>query len=67
MISGNTREVDIPLSFLGNKTAKATLYMDGADADTEATSTRITTCKISRTDTLHVTVARNGGFVAVLK
>lgn len=67
MISGEARNLDIPLSFLGNKTAKATLYMDGADADTEATSTMITSCKLRPADTLHVNVARNGGFVAVLK
>lgn len=67
MISGEAREIDILLSFLGDKTAKATIYMDGTEADTEATSTNITSCKFSSADTLHVHFARNGGFVAVFQ
>lgn len=64
MGSGEPRDLEIPLCFLGKKAAKAVIYKDGPDADTEAMSAEISTCKLGSKDTLHVHLARNGGFVA---
>lgn len=65
MSSGAPRDLDIPLDFLGKSKVKAVLYKDGPDADTEARSTEISSCKLGPKDTLAVHLARNGGFIAV--
>lgn len=64
MSSGEPRDLEIPLCFLGGRAHKAVLYKDGPEADETAVSTEISSCKLSSDDTLQVHLARNGGFVA---
>lgn len=67
MSSGEPRDLEIPLCFLGGRAYKAVLYKDGPEADETAVSTEISSCKLSSDDTLQVHLARNGGFVATFE
>jgi alpha-glucosidase len=55
------REVDIPLSFLGNGNYIAKIYADAADAATDATHTTLSKVPVDRSTVLHVHMVSGGG------
>jgi alpha-glucosidase len=65
----DTRELDIPLSFLKKGKFKALIIQDGDDADyrTRNESYKSSTKEVSATDILHVKLAPGGGACIVIK
>jgi alpha-glucosidase len=55
------RDVDIPLSFLGNGQYVAEIYADAPDAATEATHTTLSRQPVDRSTVLHVHMVSGGG------
>ncbi len=55
------REVDIPLSFLGNGDYIAEIYADAADSATEATHTTLSKVPVDRSTVQHVHMVSGGG------
>jgi alpha-glucosidase len=55
------RDVQVPLSFLGEGRYEAEIYADGADADTQPTHVTITTKPVVSTDSLTLHLAPGGG------
>jgi alpha-glucosidase len=65
MSNWDDRDLDIPLSFLGNGSYDAETFADGADADRVATSLQISKKRVVKGDTLHVHLASGGGYAAI--
>lgn len=63
MNADTARTVSLPLAFLGNRRAEATVWADGTAADAVVKSQRT----VSGSDTLELQLAATGGAVAVLK
>ena len=56
------RDIDLPLSFLGDGTYTTQIYEDGKDAATDAKQVAIHEQSVSRSQTLHIHLAPGGGF-----
>ena len=56
-----SRDVDIPLDFLGEGAYTAEIFADGPDAAEDATNVSMTTETVSSDDVLHVSLAPGGG------
>jgi alpha-glucosidase len=65
MTNWDTRDFEIPLSFLGTGEYEAQIFADGADADKVATSLSITKKQVRGGDQLPIHLAPGGG-VAVI-
>ncbi|MFD2825283.1 glycoside hydrolase family 97 N-terminal domain-containing protein [Leeuwenhoekiella polynyae] len=65
----NSRELDIPLTFLNTGTYKALIIQDGDTADyrTQNESYKTSHRAVNSTDTLHVKIAPGGGACILLK
>jgi len=66
MSAGPPREIEIPLSFLGNGTFRMTLWQDGAKAEADPNDISSAPREVTRAQTFSVSLATDGGFVAVL-
>ena len=66
MTNWDSRELEIPLSFLGAGEYEAQIFADGADADKVATSLSITKKRVKVSDKLSVHLAPGGGAAVVL-
>ena len=66
MTNGDTRDLDIPLGFLGSGEYEAQIFADGADADKVATSLSISTRRVRATDKLSIHLAPGGGLAVIL-
>ena len=62
----NSRELEVPLDFLGTGRFEAKIFADGADADRVPTSVSISTKRLQRGDKLTVHLAPGGGAAAIL-
>lgn len=60
------RDVQLPLTFLGDGTYAATLYTDGVNANQNASDYRTQALSLSAADTLTVHLAQGGGFAMTL-
>lgn len=67
MCAGDSRNIDLPLDFLGGGEYTMTLHSDGANADTDAMDSSVSTSVVTAGDTLRLHIARNGGAVAEFK
>ena len=63
----NWRELNIPLSFLGEGKHAMTAFTDGINAFQQAMDYRKNDSQVTSGDTFKVRVARNGGFAAVIR
>ena len=63
MTDWDSRQLNIPLDFLGTGQYRATVWRDAADANTSAEHLVIETKTLSRTDRLSVNLAPGGGTV----
>jgi alpha-glucosidase len=61
------RDVEIPLSFLGDGKYRIKIFADGQDADKVATSVSISEKGVARTDRLTVHLAPGGGWAAIIQ
>ncbi|MDR0560063.1 MAG: glycoside hydrolase family 97 protein [Prevotellaceae bacterium] len=62
------REFDLPLDFLPQgKTLRMTAFEDGQNADRQAMDYNVRQQDVKHNDILHVQLARNGGFAAVIE
>lgn len=60
------RTLTLPLTFLkSGKTYTATIYADKPESDQQATAIAISTQKVKASDTLSITMVRNGGWNAI--
>jgi len=65
MTNWETRDLEIPLSFLGSGEYEAQIFADGADADKVATSLGITKKRVRAGDKLPVHLAPGGGLAVI--
>ena len=66
--NGKAREFNLSLDFLqAGKTYRMTSFTDGINADRQAMDYRCTESRTDAAQTLHIQMARNGGFAAVLE
>ncbi|HXW14646.1 MAG TPA: glycoside hydrolase family 97 C-terminal domain-containing protein, partial [Terriglobia bacterium] len=61
------RDLEIPLSFLGQGKYEARIFADGPDADKTATSVSVSKKNVSGNDMLKVHLAPGGGWAAIVK
>ncbi len=61
MTNWSSRDLEIPLSFLGPGKFEARIYADGKDADTVATSLEIGKKRVGKGDKIKVRLAQGGG------
>jgi len=66
MTSWDSRDLEIPLGFLGPGTYVAQVFADGPDADKTATSLGLTSKKVKAADKLTVHLAPGGGVALIL-
>jgi alpha-glucosidase len=66
MTSWDARDLDLPLDFLGAGEYEATLFIDGADAATVATSLEIAKKTVKAGDRLALKLAPGGGAAVML-
>ena len=66
MTNWDSRDLEIPLGFLGPGTYVAQVFADGADADKTATSLNLVTKKVKAGDKLTVHLAPGGGVALIL-
>jgi len=66
MSNWDTRDFEIPLSFLGTGEYEAQIFADGADADKVATSLSITKKQVRGGDKLPVHLAPGGGVAVIV-
>ena len=66
--NGKTRQFDLPLNFLQQgRTYSMTSFTDGINADRQAMDYRRNESRTDAAQSLHIQMARNGGFAAVLE
>jgi alpha-glucosidase len=66
MTNWDTRDLEIPLDFLGSGEYEAEVFADGPDADKAATSLNIVRKRVTATDKLAVHLAPGGGAAVIL-
>jgi len=66
MTNWDSRDLELPLSFLGAGEYEAQIFADGADADKVATSLSITKKRVKASDNLKVHLAPGGGLAVIL-
>ena len=66
MTNWDARDMEIPLSFLGEGDYEAQIFADGADADKVATSVQISRKSVRAGDTLKLHLAPGGGAAVIL-
>jgi alpha-glucosidase len=66
MSAKRSREVAVPLSFLGAGRYTARIWKDASDADADPNHLTLETLNLSSADTLNLHLALDGGFVAQL-
>jgi alpha-glucosidase len=67
MTNWDARDLEIPLSFLGQGKYQAHIFADGPDADKTPTSVSVSKKIVSGSDTLKVHLAPGGGWAAILQ
>lgn len=67
MTNGKARDIEIPLGFLGSGQRQMELYIDGVNADREATDYRIIHSDVNSSDVLRVHLAPDGGCSAIIR
>ena len=65
MTDWDSRDLDVPLDFLGSGKYSAQIFADGADADANAKSLAITTRKVNAGDHLALHLASGGGAAVI--
>ncbi len=65
MTNWDSRDLEIPLSFLGAGEYEAQIFADGADADKVATSLSITKKRVKSSDKLNIHLAPGGGAAVI--
>ena len=65
MSNWTSRDLKLPLSFLGEGRWKAEVYADGPHADQDATSLAVTTRQVTSADTLPAHLAPGGGLAII--
>jgi alpha-glucosidase len=61
------REVDVPLSFLGDGDFDATLFVDGSMNESQPNAIEKRQQRVAAATTLHIRMASGGGFTGVLR
>jgi len=67
MTNWDARDLVLPLDFLGEGEFEATVFADGADAATVATSLEITKRAVRAGDKLTLKLAAGGGAAVILR
>jgi len=65
MTNWDSRDLQLPLGFLGKGEYEAQIFSDGPDADTVGTSLAINVKRVTRGDTLKVHLAPGGGLAVI--
>ena len=65
MTNWDSRDLELPLSFLGAGEYEAQIFADGADADKVATSLSITKKRVKASDKLNIHLAPGGGAAVI--
>jgi alpha-glucosidase len=63
----DARDLEIPLSFLGQGKYQAKIFADGQDADKVATSVSVSKKVVDSNTTLKIHLAPGGGWAAILE
>jgi len=66
MTNWDSRDLELSLDFLGRGEYEARIFADGPDADKVATSVKISTRRVKRSDQMQVRLAPGGGWAAIL-
>ncbi len=67
MSAKQTRDLELPLSFLGKGNFTAQIWKDAPDAESDPNHLTTETLKVNKSETLKIHVALDGGFVAQIR
>ena len=67
LTNGKERSFDIRLDFLQKNQYEAEIMMDGINSDKFAEDYKLMRKQVSKTDTLKLTLHKEGGYAAILK